>query len=263
MLESPFATLVPRAGLVRRAVLGAVVCFAVIAPALGDQAQLTPLKDNTLYEDPNGALSNGLGSAMFAGKNSMALARRAVLAFDVASVVPAGATIDAVTLTLTENGSNAADQTIALHRLLADWGEGSSVAGGNQGGGGPAMAGDATWLHRFFNTDLWAGAGGDFDPAVSTQTTVGPAGVYTWPSTAPFVSDVQHALDNPSGHFGWVLLGNEQASNTAKRFATRNEANAGLRPVLTIDYTPIPEPGAVVGLVLLVGLSVARVRRLV
>jgi hypothetical protein len=31
--------------------------------------QLTPMKDNTLYENSNGSLSNGAGDHFFAGKN--------------------------------------------------------------------------------------------------------------------------------------------------------------------------------------------------
>ena len=222
-----------------------------VGAAAAELVVLTPSRDNTLYEDPNGALSNGLGSAMFAGRNSAPSnsVRRAVLAFDIAAAIPAGATIEAVTLTLTESGSNVADQVVSLHRLTADWGEGASLAGGNQGGGGPAAPGDATWLHRFYATDAWDTAGGDFAGLASSQTTVGGPGVYTWPSAAALVADVQGFLDDPGASFGWILIGNEAAGGSAKRFSTRDEPNAELRPRLTVEYTPIPEPGT--GLVLL------------
>ena len=72
---------------------------------------LNPVKDNTLYEpiqqDTFADMSDGVGPTMFAGKVKDALnqsgqvaLRRAVLEFDVASAVPAGATIDSVQLTL-------------------------------------------------------------------------------------------------------------------------------------------------------------------
>ena len=46
-----------------------------------------------------------------------------------------------------------------MRRALADWGEGTSFG---LGAGSPATPGDATWLHTFYNTDLWTNAGGDF-----------------------------------------------------------------------------------------------------
>ncbi|MBW7904678.1 MAG: DNRLRE domain-containing protein [Phycisphaerae bacterium] len=247
----------------RCTVVAAALLLAVgggAAAAAGELVVLTPSKDNTLYEDPNGALSNGLGSAMFAGRNSAPSnsVRRAVLAFDVAAAIPAGATIDAVTLTLTESGSNVGEQVVALHRLTADWGEGASLAGGNQGGGGPAAPGDATWLHRFFATEAWGVAGGDFAGLASSQTTVGGPGVYTWPSTAALVADVQGFLDDPGASFGWIVIGNEASGGTAKRFSTRNEPNAELRPRLTVEYTPIPEPG--MGLIPLALVGVVKLR---
>jgi hypothetical protein len=34
-------------------------------------------------------------------------------------------------------------------------------------------------------------------------------------------------------------------ANTAKRFDTRENAAADFRPVLTVDYTPVPGPSAI------------------
>ncbi len=48
------------------------------------------------------------------------------------------------------------------------------------------------------------------------------------------VSDVQSWLDNPAGNFGWLVLGDESASPTSKRFDTRESTTP---PVLTIEYT--------------------------
>ena len=52
------------------------------------------------------------------------------------------------------------------------------------------------------------------------------------------VADVQDWLDNPAGNFGWLVLGDEKPTLTAKRFDTRESANL---PVLTVQYTP-PSP---------------------
>jgi len=89
--------------------------------------------------------------------------RRGVLAFDITGNVPAGSTITSVTLTLnmSKTPSNTA-RTVELHRLLADWEEGTSQASGEEGTGAPATPNDATWRHRFFDTIFWTTQGGDF-----------------------------------------------------------------------------------------------------
>ena len=56
------------------------------------------------------------------------------------------------------------------------------------------------------------------------------------------VADVQSWLDNPSTNFGWLLVGNEALSETSKRFDSRENAIADNRPLLTVNFTPVPEP---------------------
>ncbi|MFO0839052.1 MAG: DNRLRE domain-containing protein [Phycisphaerae bacterium] len=209
-----------------------------------DAITLPATRDNTLFETTSGTTSNGAGTAMFAGRNSQAVdsRRRAVLMFDVASGVPAGATIDAVSLTLTNSAANSTLETVEMHRLLASWGEGTSVAASGGGSGAPASAGDATWLHRFFNGTSWTQPGGDFASTASATAGVAGPGAYDWTSTPALVSDVQSFLESPAGNFGWILIGNEAAASTAKRFSTREDPLITARPALRIDFTPIPEP---------------------
>src|SRR5580765_225581 len=95
--------------------------------ALADVATLQAAKDNTLYQDAAGSLSNGAGQHFFAGNNDNNLTRRGVIAFNLSSI-PTGSTINSVTLTLNMSRSRAQNETITLHRVLADWGEGTSVA---------------------------------------------------------------------------------------------------------------------------------------
>jgi len=225
------------------------------APAIGDLIAVESVADNTLYEDAAGDRSNGAGTAMFAGRNSSSteFTRRAVVRFDVAAVIPAGSVIDGVSLQLTNSAANIDDAEVRLHRLLTDWGEGGSIAGGNQGGGGPVAPGDVTWLHTHYDTSFWTTPGGDFDAAVTASAIVGGPGDAIWNSTAQFVADVQSFVDDPVTNFGWIVIGNESEAGTAKRFSTREEPDAALRPLLTIDYTPVPEPGAL--LLLTVGIA--------
>jgi hypothetical protein len=199
---------------------------------------ITPSKDNTLYEyDPaEGDHSNGAGFHFFAGENGMGELRRGVLAFDVAGTIPAGSTITAVSLTLNMSMTPAGAETVELHKLLADWGEGTSHAPMGEGDGAPATPNDATWRHRFFDMIFWTNEGGDFSATVSASQSVGGTGQYTW-SSPQMVADVQSWLDDPASNFGWLVLGDETTIATAKRFDTRESASP---PILAIQYIPRP-----------------------
>ena len=207
---------------------------------------ILPSKDNTLYEfDPDeGDFSNALGIHFFAGETVMSELRRGVLAFDIAASIPPGSTIIGVSLSLncSKVFSDTA-RTTELHKLLADWGEGTSHAPGEEGDGAPATTNDATWRHRFFDTIFWATEGGDFSATVSASQSVGPVGQYTW-SSAQMVADVQSWVNNPASNFGWLVLGDESVAGSAKRFDTRESSSP---PVLTIEYrsgqsAPRPRP---------------------
>jgi hypothetical protein len=200
---------------------------------------INPSQDNTLYEydSAEGDMSNALGLHLFAGETGMGELRRGVIAFDIAAHIPAGSTITVVSLSM--NMSRTAVETartIELHKLLADWGEGTSHAPGEEGDGAPATANDATWRHRFFDTIFWTNEGGDFSAIVSASQSVGAIGQYTWTS-AQMVADAQSWLDNPGSNFGWLVLGDESTIATSKRFDTRESASP---PVLTIQYIPGP-----------------------
>jgi hypothetical protein len=172
--------------------------------------------------------------------------RRGVLAFDIAGSIPPGSTITSVSLSMNMSMTIADTRTVELHVLLADWGEGTSMAPGGEGDGAPATPNDATWRHRFFDTIFWTNEGGDFSAIVSASQSVGDIGQYTW-SSAQMVADVQSWLDNPASNFGWLVLGDESVSITSKRFDTRESASP---PVLTVQYiagprvlpTPRPRP---------------------
>ena len=223
--------------------VAAALSFLGGSLASAGTVNINPSKDNTLYEyDPvDGDRSNALGFHFFAGETGMNELRRGVLAFDIAGNIPPGAVITAASLSL--NMSRTPTNTaylMELHKLLADWGEGTSIAPGEEGDGAPATPNDATWRHRFFDTIFWSTQGGDFSPTVSASQSVGAIGHYTW-SSAQMVADVQGWLDNPASNFGWLMLGDESVIATAKRFDTRESASP---PVLTIEFTRAPRAGA-------------------
>ena len=115
--------------------------------------------------------------------------------------------------------TNTAALISTVHTVSADWGEGNSNAGGQEGIGITPQANDATWVHRFFNTSTWVTRGGDFNPTPSASINVANVGTYTWTSSE-LVADVQNWLNNSSSNFGWIILGNETSTHTAKRFAS-------------------------------------------
>jgi hypothetical protein len=209
---------------------------------------LSPSKDNTLYEDAFGSLSDGQGSYLYAGMTNQNSTRRGLLAFDL-SLIPAGSTVTAVRCTVHVSRTAAASEPMQLSRVLRDWGEGASNADGSQGGGTGVLAqnGDATWLNTFFQmaqAPQWTTPGGDFASTPSSTVNMVGVGFYTFTGDG-LVQDVQDWLNAPSTNFGWGLLGDEAASGTAKRIDSRENVTKSFRPALEVTYTPAPAPGTV------------------
>jgi hypothetical protein len=205
----------------------------------------SPGKDNTLYEES--VNSNAKGQNIFTGKTAPQGGpsnRRALLSFPLSASLPptGGITVVSATLTLYCNRSVSGPSNVSLHKLLADWGEGTSDAGSSADGLGVApTANDATWQDRFYNVNPWATPGGNFTATASATTPVDGQGVtYSW-SSAQLAADVQGWVNNPSTNFGWIVIGDEVTITTAKRFGSRENPTPAFRPVLTITYLgPVP-----------------------
>jgi hypothetical protein len=222
--------------LLRLSSLAWLVFITVLAGAArGDTVTLNPIRDNTLFEDADGDTSNGAGTGIFCGRMSQGRIRRALIMFDLTGALPAEAVIDTAKLELHMNSSSDPfPRLIRVHRVLADWGEGASASAG--GGGAPAQPGDATWLHRFYPTSFWSSPGGDFIAGPSDTLTVAGEGDYVWTSEA-LADDVRGWVSQATGSFGWVLLGDEMVSNTARRFESRESATSSFRPRLVLHYS--------------------------
>lgn len=226
-----------------------MLCFSAFARA--DIVTITPSKDAAIYA-ANVNNSNGAGPGMFVGTDTGPNRLRSLIAFDIAGVPQlSGATITNVQLTLTLGlvaGGSPPTETIDLHRLTGDWGEGTTGSGssgiGGTGGGFAANTGDATWNARMYPASLWTTAGGDFSPTVSASVSVGSTinASYAWTSTPALVADVQGWLDNPATNFGWELVNEDETSaRTFRAFYTRETSTAAFRPQLQITYA-VPEP---------------------
>jgi hypothetical protein len=241
-----------------------------LASALGAASTLSAAtvtigasKDGTIYSNHTDRGSGG-GNALIAGTNGQDDPRRALIAFDVAGHVPAGAKIRSATMTLTLGALPTEPSVASLietHRILSEWGEGitqrqtpSNDSLGGTGQGAPAASGDVTWSSRFWSASPvpWNMPGGDFTSTASAGATVGQAidASYAWRSTPAAVSDVQEWLDNPSTNFGWMLVNADESSmSTFRVFYSRHVATAALRPQLTIDYVPEPSTLSLIALV--------------
>jgi hypothetical protein len=237
------------AGLAATLVVGASGCGEkTMGPAAGTQSvTMVATKDNTLFEDPDGVLSSGAGPLLYAGKTNADMLRRALLQFDVAGNVPAGATIVSARLEFTiSSATGASPETFTIHRVLASWGEGTSdsgtggIGGGGGGGGGaPSTVGDATWIHRFYDTILWTTPGGDFDAEPSATKQFPIDGHVTVGSTAGLVADVQGWLDGTFANDGWLVKHlDEVQKQTARRIGSRENVSAEDRPMLVVEYKP-------------------------
>lgn len=222
--------------------LPAGIIFKIVPVPPTTAVTLTATKDNTIYEEGN--LSNGAGSWIFAGatepsKNNGAL-RRALIGFDLASV-PAGSVVASAEVTLDMDRTIAPAFALSLHRLLADWGEGTANPQAQEGDGAAASAADATWLKPFFGQpETWETPGGDFEATPSSTTVVTdintvPQGIYRWASSA-LTRDVNRWLAEPATNFGWILKADvESVKTTATGVAGQ--------PTITVEDTEGLSPG--------------------
>lgn len=253
-------------------VLPGLATIVLASSTLAASVTLDPAKDNTLIQrtDPNGQLSNGLGD-IFTGRTNQdgqgpatISIRRGLVQFDLSSI-PAGSIITGATLTMRDVMGLNGDPVTSLHRLLADWGEGTSFQAG--GMGAAATQNDATWLYRFYiaadpaSSPAWSTAGGDFSPTVSGSAIIsddlGGGQTFTW-SAPGMIADLQFWLDNPAQNFGWLLQGDESRGQSAKRL---NSRDSGFSPELDITYQHVPEPSSMVLLAIAaVGLFLIRKR---
>ena len=169
--------------------------------------------------------------------------------FDIADNIPVGATITGVTLTVDDVRGLNGDQTVSLCQMLRGWGQGTSYFNGGQGA---ATNGDATWYYTVYNaaspsaSPAWTVPGGwsgvNYSATVSASAMIyaGSANQsFSWSSTASpgMAADVQHWLDSPAMNFGWIMLGNESAGQTAECFGGQDAAATGeTPPELTVQY---------------------------
>ena len=192
---------------------------------------LTPVKDTSIYSEFLNN-SNALGE-LFSGVTRTNNIRRALIKFNLSSI-PAGASINSVTLTLavTDVAPGAGTQNYKIYKLTKDWGEGTSTGTGI---GGSATSTDATWSYSMFPSTNWASSGGDYSGTTLASLNISAIGNYTFLSTSNFVSAAQSWLDTPATNFGLILIGDESGTQNARIFGSKDSTSPA--PILSVNYT--------------------------
>jgi hypothetical protein len=196
------------------------------------------------------------GNVMSVGYQSGGVLQiRGILGFDL-SAIPAGATIDSITLVMTVAETGAGSVTnlgsIELREVIPN-----GTAANNM------VEGQTNWT--FWKTDTaWTTPGGDFGNILASA----PVDSFTNGQTVIFSSSLLIAAAQASFNAGspleLILIAPtaEAGSGThLVRFGSDDNANTSYRPLLTVDYT-IPEPSSA-GLLSLavVGIFARRKRR--
>lgn len=236
--------LIPRNAWRRRfGVVGLVVLAG--SELLAVNVAIIPTADASLI---GAAPDNSMGAVefMITGTTQNWTTNRALMRFDVSSVVPPGARITGAKLTLActrQAVESPAGVPFGVHRMLRGWGEGTNYYTAGPGLGAAASAGDATWHHAFAPTNAWATAGGapgtDFVEAPSATVFIDSVGIFELERTIELIADVQGWVDHPTSNFGWMLKSESEGVNfAAKRIASREEPD--LAPILEIDFVPAP-----------------------
>jgi hypothetical protein len=194
-------------------------------------------KDTTLYQ-ANTASSNGQGESLWSAVATASNARHGLLAFDVQSSVPAGATIVSAQLELSVLATTGtpAFQVFAVPRNPSvAWVEGSANAAGDESTPPTAVTNAASWSHRQWLVagalGPWATAGGDRDPTSLRNVTVTQTGLLAITGNN-LLEHVRGIHTNPATHDGLLLF----PLSGATRFGSAENATATLRPRLVVEY---------------------------
>lgn len=205
-----------------------------LTPSIPQTLELAPSKDTMIVEDGEGNLASGQGERIFSGATRRAGLRRVLMAFNIGAQIPPGSRITRATLTLNVSRAITNTEPMTLHRVTTDWGEGTSKS--SAGPGASSTPGDATWLHTFFPNQRWTSGGGDFDVVPDATANAPGNGAFTFDSSASLIARIQAWVDQPATNFGWMLVGDEDDSGSARGIDSR-ESTAARRPKLTIEFT--------------------------
>ena len=191
---------------------------------------VTSVADNWMSETQLGPPPFGFNPVR-AGTTGSGVRVRGIFRFDLSGMIPAGAVVRSATFTvqvMQVPSFDAQNSLFELRRVLQAWDE-VSVSWTNRSSG---SAWDAPG----------ASAAGDVAGTVSATAFVSSGGSYTFGSSAVMVADIQAWVNSPGTNFGWLLqTQSELTPSTARLFASR-EADATIRPALSVTFDPPATP---------------------
>jgi hypothetical protein len=204
--------------------------------------------------------------------------RTALLRFDLTALQGQYTAINSATLTLFQRETSAqfTPFEVGAYEVSAangDWVQGTTAA--------PASPGSPDWLHKSHDTAGWAGSPGMMTAGVDYVAT--PLDTTSWTSGGAGLDmqNTQYSFTLPAALIEQWIAG----SNTGLMIQKTDLSTAGLaqyaaaewiadpdgtagplvaadiRPLLTIDYTPIPEPSGLAALALTAAAALGRHRR--
>jgi autotransporter-associated beta strand protein len=235
-----------------------------VSRARASEVDIGAEQDATLLGGTDATTNNSLADpGIYAGTDGDGNPKRGLIEFNIAAVVPAGATITGVQLQLTEGqyagmgggggGGTTGPETISLYDETQAWGQPTNFAGATSfdgtGHGAAPDPGDAAWNYSFYGTTTWTIPGGDWSSSltdIADASVTGTLTSFTW-SSAAMVSNVQNWLDNPTANFGWILKNADETDiRTFRAFWSAQGAAANddpaLAPELLVSYVAASTP---------------------
>jgi hypothetical protein len=189
-----------------------------------------------------GAQNTNFGTAtqLLVGSVAAGDSARSIFSFDLSSPLLTGATINSVTLTFRIDGSDASSGSSSinfnLHQLTQAYNPGQATW---------ANASTGTPWSTYTGTPLYNGGGGVFNPTVLSSFSTVPNALVagnnvSFGSTSNLVSLVTSSTGGTLDLL--VKQSSESATRNLIRLSSLDSTDPAFRPVLTIDYTAIPEP---------------------
>lgn len=243
------------------AIAAAIGAMAVgAASAQAEVVDIAAAQDATLLGGSDATTNNSLADpGIFVGTDGEGNPKRGLIEFNIASAVPATATITGVELELTVgqvagsgggvSGGGSGPETMGLYDQTQAWGQPTNFPGatsfGGHGHGAAPDAGDATWNYAFYPSTAWNVSGGNW---TSSSTDLADAQVFgmdnyvaSW-SSAAMVAAVQNWLDNPSKNNGWLIKNSDEVDSVDFRAfwswqGAANNNDPAIAPELIVTYT--------------------------
>ncbi|MBK8564214.1 MAG: DNRLRE domain-containing protein [Saprospiraceae bacterium] len=190
---------------------------------------LTATEDTEIWNNNASDQLKNYGSCniLYLNGASSAPKQRDLVRFNLSSI-PANATITSATFRMVKIGGSSSSKNISVHRVTAEWVEGTGSCPGSTGG----TNGPCSWQIRMGST-AWATHGGDYNASAEATVAVAGNGAYNWTIT----SLVQNWQNGIFPNFGVLVRFATENQNSEIDFGSSEHATTGNRPQLTVTYT--------------------------